>query len=343
MTKQTPTPPKPNIFTFNPNDYTHEFANNGYVLVKGGINSAFLKEAQQQAILQEENKSDLDEWRFKGKKRQYLYDFENQWDFYQAAYKTLCETTNLNLEKMTLCERHIKVYDSEAKAHVPPHKDRTAAQLTVGIPLSIPEGSHIVIWPNDYRIINPFNSTALWRSSLDEKDLPENCLANIEPARIYAEPGDVVMFRGSSLYHERECPANSSILYLKFNDMRLDPIGEDPATSSAQEKSDQISKGISTEALLDSHLIISPRLLKISRDYTRLYWKEVIQVFVADEKEFTISELELKILQHVQEGHTVSELLTTLGVPEPEKAELMPTILRLIRLKALVLYKKKYQ
>ena len=73
MTKQTPDTLKPNIFTFNPNDYAHEFANNGYVLVKGGINSAFLKEAQQQAILQEENKSDLDEWRFKGKKRQYLY------------------------------------------------------------------------------------------------------------------------------------------------------------------------------------------------------------------------------------------------------------------------------
>ena len=325
---------KKNIFTFDPEEYAEEYAKNDYVLVKNGVHPDFLTVAKEQAAKQEEAHKDLDNWHFKGKKRQYLYDFE-EWDFYDGGFETMAKIAGLPMDQFTLCERHIKVYESEAKANVPPHKDRVAAQLTVGLPLDIPEGSHVVLWPDVQRDVNALNSTALYRSSLDEKDLPENVLKGIEPIRIYAEPGDVLLFRGNSMYHERENPADSGVLYLKFNAMRLDPIGEDPSTLAQQETSQEILAANDDQALLDLEIEVSPRLEKISRHYTRLYWKEVIQVYVGGEKEFNISELELETIKKVDGVITVRDAIANLGASEFEYLKHIPMIRRLAELKAL--------
>jgi hypothetical protein len=323
-----------NIFTFNPGHYQEEFANNGFVLIKNGINTDFLDVAIEQAEKQKIDQKDLNNLYFKGKKRQYLYEFE-EWDFYGSSLEVLAKTAGLAVEKATLCERHIKVYEPDASPKVPAHKDRVAAQLTVGIPLFIPEHSHIVLWPNDHLTINPLNTTALWRSNHDEKDLPESILDNIEPVRVYAKPGDVVMFRGSSIHHERENPANARILYLKLNAMRLDPMGEDPSTLRQLNTSQEILAQLDDEQLLDCVVEVSPRLEKISRHYTRLYWKEVIQAYVADEKEFTVSEIELEIFKKVGGQMAVSEIISRLGIPESEHIDYVPMIRRLTKLKGL--------
>ena len=107
------------------------------------------------------------------------------------------------------------------------------------------------------------------------------CYASeIEPVKVDVRPGDVVLFRGSSIYHERVNAANTTLLYLKFNSMRLDPIGEDPSTPVQREVSLNILSNKSDEQLLDSVIEVSPKLERISRHYTRLYWKEVIQAYV---------------------------------------------------------------
>lgn len=324
---------KKNIFTFKPEDYKDEFSRQGYILIKSGVNPKFVTVANEQAAKQQAEKKDLNSWRFKGKKRQYLYEFE-EWNFLDGL-KTLAKTAGLSEKGLTLCERHIKVYEPDAQPYVPAHKDRVAAQLTVGIPLSIPKESHIVLWPDSHLAINTFNTTADWRSNLDEKDLPENILENVEPVRVYAEPGDVVLFLGSSIHHERENPADASILYLKMNDMRLDPLGEDPSTSIQLEKSQSFIKQISDTALLNSTVDVSPRLIKISRHYTRLYWKEVIQAYVADEKEFCLSEIELNVFKAIDGEKTVEEILKIMGVPAPEMIGYIPIFKRLVTLKGL--------
>ncbi len=324
---------KKNIFTYNPQDYVDKYVKNGYVLVKNGIDLDFLEVAKAQAAKQEENSKDLENWHFKGKKRQYLYDFE-EWDFYGSGFETMAKTARLPMEKFKLCERHIKVYESEAKNHVPPHKDRVAAELTVGLPLVIPEGSHVVLWPENLLDVNPLNSTALYRASLDEEDLPENILQGIEPVRIYAEPGDVLLFRGNSIYHERELPANTSVLYLKFNAMDLDPIGEDPSTVTQQETSQSLLAS-NDDQFLEHIVKVSPKLERISRHYTRLYWKEVIQVYVGGEKEFTISELELEAIKKADVNKSVKELIVSLGVSRSECLQYVPMIRRLTQLKGL--------
>jgi len=325
-----------NIFTFNPVEYQEEFAKNGFVLIKNGINTDFLAVAIEQAEKQKIVQKELTNCFFKGKKRQYLYDFEN-WDFQSTSIETLAKTARLPVHKMTLCERHIKVYEPDANAHVPAHKDRVAAQLTVGIPLFIPENSHIVLWPDNDLAINPLNSTALWRSSLDENELPENILKDIKPVRVYADPGDVVIFRGNSIHHERENPANARLLYLKVNAMRLDPMGEDPSTLHQQKSSQKILRQLDDRKLLDCLVEVSPRLEKISRHYTRLYWKEVIQAYVAGEKEFTLSEieLELEVFKKVEGQETVREIISRLGIPKPEHLNYVPMVRRLASLKGL--------
>lgn len=63
------------------------------------------------------------------------------------------------------------------------------------------------MFPKSELEINPYNTTALWRSSLDDQDLPDNVLKDIQPLKLDVRPGDVVLFRGSSIYHEREKPA----------------------------------------------------------------------------------------------------------------------------------------
>lgn len=323
-----------NIFTFSPSDYQEQFSKNGYILIKNGIDANFLEAAIEQAEQQRIDQKEINNCFFKGKKRQYLYGFE-EWDFYDSGLETLARTASLPLDKATLCERHIKVYEPDAKPHVPAHKDRIAAQVTVGIPLLIPEESHIVLWPEDHLDINSLNTTALWRNNLDEEQLPQNILDGIEPVRVYAEPGDVVMFRGNSIHHERENPANARILYLKLNGMRLDPMGEDPSTLREQETSQQILAQLDDQKLLDCIVEVSPRLEKISRHYTRLYWTEVIQAYVADEKEFTVSELELEVFKKAEDQKTVREVISRLGIPEPEHINHVPMIRRLARLKGL--------
>ena len=325
---------KKNIFTFNPEVYQDEFVKNGFVLIKNGINADFLAVAIKQAEKQKSENKDISNQHFKGKKRQYLYEFD-EWDFYDTGLKTLAKTANLSEGKATLCERHIKIYEPDASPQVPAHKDRVAAQITVGIPLFIPEGSHIVLWPNDHLAINSLNSTALWRTNHDEKDLPENILKDIEPVRIYAQPGDVVLFRGNSIHHERENPANAQILYLKLNSMRLDPLAEDPSTLEQQITSQQILTQFDDQKLLDCLVEVSPRLEKISRHYTRLYWKEVIQAYVTGEKEFTLSEIEFNVFKKIEGQKTVSEIISSLGIPESEHIDFVPMIRRLARLKGL--------
>jgi hypothetical protein len=240
---------------------------------------------------------------------------------------------------MALCERHVKVYDAKAPAHPPPHKDRVASQVAVGLPLIVPDNSHIILYPNDYLEINPFNSTALWRTSLDDEALPERILANIEPMRFDVRPGDVIMFRGSSIYHERVNPANTALLYLKFNDMGMDPVGEDPETPLKRRATLALLSELDDRRMLDVGISRHPRLDRISRHYCGAHLKEVIQVSVWANKEFTISELELSLLRQLGGDLTVRDVFARLALPDSAYEKHVGMVRRLAQLEAVDLHR----
>jgi len=316
-------------FQFDPQEYRNEYAAKGYLHIKNGVSTDFIDyvKTSTQELLANKNNS-LSQWHYKDKKRQYLFEFPDD-DTCKSLLTDVAHLAGLCVKKTTLCERHIKAYEDVAEKMPAPHKDRLQSEATVGLPIVTSPESYLFAYPHDQLAVNPFSSSAQWRSSLDEADLPEAVLQNIEPVRLYAQPGDVVVFRGSSIYHDRANPANTIVLYFKINGMRLDPAGEDPSTPLQRERSLEILNTWSDEELLHCRLEVSPRLDRISRHYTRLYWKEVIQANIWGEKEFTISEIELQVFKNAEPDRTVDDILSRLGIPHGERKSHLPMFRRL--------------
>jgi hypothetical protein len=320
------------VFNFSPEAFAAQYRLQGYVHIKGGVDPEFFAYAKQQADRLVEDRRSLKDWEFKGKKEQFLFSFPTDADYPDGVHEAISGVTGLSKERLTLCERHLKAYDHSAAPNPAPHKDRVASEVAVGIPLSVPSRSVVILYPTVQVVPNPHTTTALLRRSLDDDELPENLLKDIDPVEVDVQPGDVIMFRGSAIWHERLNPADTSILYLKFNSLRLDPLGEDPTTPAQRESTLELLPTLTDEKLLASRIEVSPRLTQISRHYTRLYWKEVIQAYIEGEKEFNLSEQELQFFLQVESGKTVSGTLHRLGVSETEPGFWLVSIRRLIAL-----------
>lgn len=318
-------------FRFAPAAHAEAFARDGYVHIPGGVDPAFLR----YAVAGWEAGAALPGFAFAGKKQQRLFDFPERGDWPDGVKDAVAAVTGLDRARLTLCERHVKAYDPNAAEQPPAHKDRVASEVAVGIPLVVAPGSTVLLYPDDELTINPFESTALWRSSLDDDRLPEVVLRGKRCVELDLQPGDCLVFRGSSIYHERSRPAGTVVLYLKFNAMRLDPLGEDPSTAVARARSLELLASCSDEALLDLPVDVSPRLLQVSRHYTRLYWQEVIQAYVGGQRELTLSEQELAALRLADGRRTVREVIRRLGVPEPHLCDHAAMVRRLVARHAL--------
>ena len=323
------------VFSANAAEYNSEYRDSRIAHIKGGVSEEFLAFAQKFARDKVSNREEMEEWEFKDKKQQYLFEFDGGEACPPEVFDFVANVTGLPRDQITLCERHIKIYEDVANNNPPPHKDRVASQITVGIPLVVPDNSYIILYPDDHRTVNPFTSTALWRTSLDDKDLPENSLANIEPLKAHVQPGDVVFFEGNSIYHERVNPANTSLLYLKFNAMRLDPIGEDQSTLDQNKVSHDLLASKTDTELMDCRVEVSPRLENVRRLYTRLHWKEVIQANLVGHKEFTLCQTEADILMKISADELARDTLVRLGVPNVEMLAHMALFRRLAELDAI--------
>ena len=89
-----------------------------------------------------------------------------------------------------------------------------------------PAPSRLILYPYHQRSENVFDSCDEFRRSLSEAQRPKNSLKGVSPVALDPQPGDLVVFKGSAIYHERMRAAGSKILYLKLNALGLDPIGE---------------------------------------------------------------------------------------------------------------------
>ncbi len=323
------------LFTFSPEDYREDYEKQGYVHIKGGVDPEFLASILSSAEGLIAAQKELEEWAIKRKKQQYLYDFPPDPGFRDLLYRPISQLTGLDFDGLTLCERHIKAYEVTADPGPPPHKDRFASEVAVGIPLRVGEGTYVALYPRDHTEINPFNSSAHWRDSLDDDQLPEVVLRDIEPVKIYDEPGDILAFRGSTIYHERMKAAGTMLLYFKFNEQRLDPIGEDPSTPVRRDESLRLLQSVSDDELVSCSVHVSPQLDRIIRNYTRNSWKEVIQANVWDKKAFTLSEDELKIIFATDRDVRIAKLFEKLGIRKSQYPAYIRMLRRLVKQQAL--------
>lgn len=213
------------MFNFDPGVARAEFEQSGYVHLREVLKQAvidnlndFLKKALQESV------DEQGEWRIYGKKRQFLYDFPDS----ETAEKFRCgmaALTGIDYDELTISERHLKVYDRDAKPWPAPHKDRAASQISIGLPVSIPENSSACVFPGLQAGPNP-EEHAVFMTDRDHPHL-DKIYQLEECVMLHERPGDLVAFLGSSIYHERVHPAGAAILYIKVNGAGSDPLGQD--------------------------------------------------------------------------------------------------------------------
>ena len=221
------------VFSFDPAEHRDQFLSQGWIHIKQGVTPEFV-EVMRDFVARELSEEKLQQFALAGKKGQGRFEFPAAVDFPGELYDSISVVCGLDRETIALSERHINAYNNDTRPDPIPHKDRDASKVSVGLCIE-PADSEVVIYPGASRELNPYVSAATYYDSLPEDEKPEKVLTEDQAVAIRDEPGDVVMFYGSQIWHLRRRSAGTVNLYLKFNDFDYDPLGEDPTTIERQE------------------------------------------------------------------------------------------------------------
>jgi hypothetical protein len=291
------------VFSFDPSEHRETFLSQGWLHIRSGVTPEFV-EVMKAFVARELSPEKLEQFALAGKKGQGRFDFPPEVDFPGELYDVISEVCGLDRATIALSERHINAYNQDARPDPSPHKDRDASKVSVGLCIE-PADSEVVIYPGASRELNPYVSAATYYESLADDEKPEQVLSPDQAVAIRDQPGDVVMFYGSAIWHLRRRSAGSVNLYLKFNDFDYDPLGEDPTTVERQER---------TRELLHANGAFERAFVKRSRQLEQLnhiYSRNALQVHQAKvwgRNPVQLDEAEFQILQLLDGGKEVSEL-----------------------------------
>jgi hypothetical protein len=294
------------VFSFDPSEHRETFLSQGWLHVKQGVSPEFV-EVMKDFVARELSEEQLKEFALAGKKGQGRFEFPPEVDFPGEMFDVIAEVCGLDHDAIALSERHINAYDNDAKPDPVPHKDRDASKVSVGLCIE-PADSEVVIYPGASRERNPYVSAATYYDSLPDDQKPEKVLTSDQAVAIRDEPGDVVIFYGSEIWHLRRRSAGSVNLYLKFNDFDYDPLGEDPATIERRERTRQVLQ--SGNGDLHRAVVKPSRQLE---QLTHLYSRNALQVRQAKvwgRNPVQLAEEEFHILQSLNGGKEVAALGT---------------------------------
>lgn len=297
------------MFSFDPKDYTKEFAENGFVIIPQGVTEQF-HEIMVEQVENYQKAKVLKEFAL-GHKQQSLFEFPEEGDYPSQLFEAVGGVCGLDPKRLVLSERHIKAYEADADPHPLAHKDRYASEISVGLSIHVPKGSKLILYPYDHLEINPFNSAADLRESLASENMPETDLVKSKRVEYSDAPRDVMMFRGNAIWHLRSDPANTTNLYLKLNSFNCDPIGEDPTTKSCREHT--LRSLLSSDAMLEKLIpMVGRRVDYIHSQYTR-QWDEVHGVVLWGERHFTIDEQDFLALKAMNGRRTVGDVIEAMN------------------------------
>lgn len=217
-------------FKYDLTPFKAELHTNGYVHLKDVLSDAFVEELKDfngkaMSLAAEENKS----VQVKGKKRQFVFGFSS--DETALAFRNgIACLTSMDEDRITISERHLKVYDAQADPWPSPHKDRCASQISIGLPIVLSEGSTVAVFPTLDLSENP-NDKAMFISDSEHINSQQAYIEH-EAVLLNESVGDLILFNGSSIFHERVNAAGTSVLYIKINDKGDDPLGENIYTAA---------------------------------------------------------------------------------------------------------------
>lgn len=312
------------MFAFDPAEYAATFAAHEYVRIPKGLTEEFYQQAVRQ--VEQSLETSLMKQFAIGDKQQAKYEFPGP--EYVAEFRRMVGgVTRLDPERLVISERHIKAYEEGANAYPLAHKDRFATQVAVGFSIRVPQGSTLVLYPDTDRAVNPFSSSTEYRASLAPERLAEVTCKNARRVEIQDEPRDVMMFRGNSIWHLRERPAGTVMLYFKLNAFNCDPLGEDPETPAHRERSRRLAK--SSDADLAGLVpVLGRRVDHVHRRYNH-HWQETLGVVLYGEKHFTIDEQEVRALQLMNGQRPLRAILEALA-PADQHAAVCQKVRRLV-------------
>jgi len=212
------------VYKEDPANFRDQLVKDGYVHLRDILSDEFVSHLTsffEEMMRGEANESD--DWQIKGKKRQFIFEFPSN-----AVAKEfrdgLAKLTGMDTQKITISERHLKVYDKHAAPYPAPHKDRSASTYSIGLPAFLPEGSSVCVFPE----LDPGPNTeerAVFLTDRDHPDL-EKIYESEKCVMLNESVGDMVVFLGSALWHERVRGAGTAVLYIKCNETGEDPLGE---------------------------------------------------------------------------------------------------------------------
>jgi hypothetical protein len=304
------------IFSFDWRDFRDAYQDQGWVIIPGGASDEVCA-AVLEALRSHRADEALAGKGITGAKDQYLFDLPAGAET-EEVFDVVAGLCGLNRATMTLSERHIKAYAADADPDPVPHKDRLASQVAVGISVSIPEGSQLVLYPDDHREINPFLSTGL-RDSLAQDQLPETALRGCREVVVHDHAGDVMIFPGSSVWHLRRRSAGTVNLYLKVNDFESDPLGEDPQTASRQAATAALVGG-GRDALLAAVPRLSRRFDSVVCERSRVGWQERKTASVWGVPPVPISDRDESLIRALDGRATVADIAGAGGHREGDDA-----------------------
>lgn len=160
-----------------------------------------------------------------GNKRHSLLDPPE--GFFDCLFDALSGLTGIDRESIVVSQRHLMTYHDTCKPRPALHKDRLSSAIAVGIPLHVPADSRLLLFPFDDVSENPFLTNEFVAASGFDASV-DRALERWRCVEVEDAPGDLVVFRGSRIWHTRLNAAGASHLYVMVNDRGLDPLAEDP-------------------------------------------------------------------------------------------------------------------
>jgi hypothetical protein len=302
----TKAPPR-RVFSFDPAEYSDQYAEQGWVHIKDAIDPDFLSYLRDFTERQL-TATKLDRFAIKGKKEQSLFEFPEGKDYLPELFDAVSTVTGLNRSTMTLSERHIQAYDENADPNPIAHKDRFPSQVSIGFSVAIPAGSQLVLYPDDFRELNQFNAAAALNRRLQPHERPEEVLPSARELVLEDEEGDVVMFPGSTTWHLRRNSANTVNLYLKMNDFDCDPLGEDPGTAARREHTQQLLAD-DRDGLGERKPKLSRRLDYIGRQWVRPDGDATLHYALYGEEPLGLTETQLELMRAADGTRSLDDLI----------------------------------
>lgn len=313
------------MFDFDPSEYASHFAEHGWAHIRGGQDPRFHAQLRSQ-VDERLGAHRVEGATIGGQKQQDLYEFPPQVDFPGELFDVVSRVCGLNRETMTLSERHIKAYHDDVAAQPVPHKDRFASQVAVGLSISIPRESYLVLYPGTDRGRTPFNVSTHMRSALPPEERPESLLGDAARIEIDDSDGDVTMFLGSAIWHVRHNAAGARNLYLKLNDFDSDPLGEDPSTLRRRERTMQLLAGGDRE-LAGARPVLARRFESVTEHHSRL-WDRTTVAEVWGQAPVPLERTDLRILRSL-EDHDLEGLADALADHGIDRQQVAASVRRL--------------